>query len=66
MDEKQTNSNEAAVSFFKNLSKPALIGIIAAAVALVVVIALVIGLAVGGKDNGNGGDTDTPVADNGG
>ena len=66
MDEKQTNSNEAAVSFFKNLSKPALIGIIAAAVALVVVIALVIGLAVGGKDNDNGGDTNTPVADNGG
>ena len=66
MDEKQTNSNEAAVSFFKNLSKPALIGIIAAAVALVVVIALVIGLAVGGKDNGNGGDNNPPIGDNGG
>ena len=49
--ENKTNIKEVIVNFFKNLSKPALIGIIAGAVALVLVIALVIGLAVGGKDN---------------
>ena len=55
--ENKTNIKEVIVNFFKNLSKPARIGIIAGAVALVLVIALVIGLAVAGpKDNGNNDD----------
>ena len=66
--ENKTNLKETVVNFFKNLSKPARIGIIAGAVALVLVIALVIGLAVGGKDNGNNNDngTNNGTTDNGG
>ena len=67
--ENKTNLKETVVNFFKNLSKPARIGIIAGAVALVLVIALVIGLAVGGKDNGNNNNdngTNNGTTDNGG
>ena len=52
----ETNSKEVKANFFKNLSKPARIGIIAGAAALVLVIAIVIGLAAAGGKNKNDGN----------